>query len=582
MTAYELTTPATRPVARPAPSVVAAQLARAATKPLRVALIGEGTYPFYPGGVSLFCHQQIKGMPENSFTAVAITVDGTERSTWPAPDNLTEVVNIPLWGPPLWHRRRHRVPLMSFNEYYEILLRSILRPLSRQYEGACADEFTVALRGLYEYAQNDSLTDAMLGNEPLDLLCRAWHDARLDSDRPGAVGPLTLHDAVVATNRIEHLLRPLSHPPVRADVCHLTMNGTSGLVGLASKWTFGTPLVISEHGIYLRERYLALPSENVSQAVKAIVTRFNRRLAAAVYRNSDILAPHSSYNRRWQLYGGADPTRIRVMYNGINPDDFPMAQGEPADPTIVYVGRIDPLKDLHTLIRAFAIVRERVPTARLRMFGPVPAGNEEYHASCARLIVDLGLSGAATFEGRIPSQADAYQAGHLVALTSVSEGFPYTVVESMSMGRPVVCTNVGGVSEAVGNAGFVVSPTDHVAVAYACIRLLEDSHLRRTLGMLARQRVLERFTLDLWSNAYREIYAELALAAAASNDRPLPAPKNLYSVPTRSAIPGARHSYGGELMPAGSSGMTRNQVGVVPRRERDIFVERQDNESSTR
>ena len=167
----------------------------------------------------------------------------------------------------------------------------------------------------------------MLRNEPLDLLCRAWHDARLDSDRPGAVGPLTLHDAVVATNRIEHLLRPLSHPPVRADVCHLTMNGTSGLVGLASKWTFGTPLVISEHGIYLRERYLALPSENVSQAVKAIVTRFNRRLAAAVYRNSDILTPHSSYNGRWQLYGGADPDSYPGHVQRDQPRRFPDGAG---------------------------------------------------------------------------------------------------------------------------------------------------------------------------------------------------------------------------------------------------------------
>ena len=236
------------------------------------------------------------------------------------------------------------------------------------------------------------------------------------------------------------------------------MNGTSALVGLASKWAYGTPMVISEHGVYLRERYLSLVGEDESKAVKVIAMRFTRRLTAGAYRSADILAPHSSYNRRWQLYGGADPARMRTMYNGINPSDFPTAQGEPEEPTIVFVGRIDPLKDLHTLIRAFAIVRERIPNARLRMFGPVPAGNEQYHASCVQLVTDLGLSDAATFEGHISRQADAYQAGHLVALTSVSEGFPFTVVESMSMGRPQVCTNVGGVSEAVGEAGFWCRP----------------------------------------------------------------------------------------------------------------------------
>ncbi|HEX2807157.1 MAG TPA: glycosyltransferase, partial [Kineosporiaceae bacterium] len=151
----------------------------------------------------------------------------------------------------------------------------------------------------------------------------------------------------------------------------------------------------------------------------------------------------------------------------------------------------------------------RIPNARLRMFGPVTAGNVDYHAGCLKLLADLELSDTATFEGRVPRQVDAYQAGHLVALTSVSEGFPFTVVESMSMGRPQVCTNVGGVSEAVGDAGFVVPPRDAAAVAEACITLLEDAPLRRELGLLARQRVLDLFTLQQWTDAYRDIYQDL-------------------------------------------------------------------------
>jgi polysaccharide biosynthesis protein PelF len=540
MTTGELDTRAARPPARPASP---AGLARPATRALRVSLVGEGAYPFYPGGVSLFCDQLIKGMPDVSFTAVALTVDGTERSTWPAPDNLAEVISIPLWGPPVRRRAPDRVPFTLFTRYYEVLLRSIFLPLAQPYERAGAEELTTALRGLYEYARAARLTAAFRRSEPLDQLRRAWHAAVADQGRAGGLGPLTLDDAVAATNRIEHLLRPLSHPPVGGDVCHLTMNGTSALVALASKWTCGTRMVVSEHGIYLRERYLALASENVSPAVKAIATRFHRRLAAATYQNADLLAPHSRHNRRWQLYGGADATRIRVMYNGINPADFPLAQGEPAEPTIVFVGRIDPLKDLHTLIRAFAVVRERIPAARLRMFGPVPTGNEDYQASCTRLIADLGLSGAATFEGRIPNQADAYQAGHLVALTSVSEGFPYTVVEAMSMGRPVVCTNVGGVAEAVDNAGFVVPATDHLAVARACLRLLADPLLRRTLGTRGRQRVLKRFTLHQWSNAYRDIYAELAefTSAARANGRALPP---AGGVPAATPVTGQRENWG--------------------------------------
>jgi polysaccharide biosynthesis protein PelF len=495
---------------RSAPASASPRPAPAAARSLRAALVSEGSYPFYPGGVSLWCQQLVQGMPENSFTAVALTVDGTERCAWEVPDNVTELVNLPLWGSRPRRRQLRGAPPATFTKRYKALLRTLLDPPAPEDEAAHADQFVAALRGLYEYAQKGDLSSAMTCNDSLDQLRRAWHDAGLDSGRrPDAVGPLTLRDAFVAADRIEHLLRPLSHPPMQADVCHLAMNGVSALVALSSKWAYGTPMVMSEHGVYLRERYLGLSDEDASKPVKIITMRFNRYLAAGAYRNADVLAPHSSYNRRWQLFGGADPARMRTMYNGINPDEFPVAQGEPEEPTIVFVGRIDPLKDLHTLIRAFAIVRDKIPNARLRIFGPVPPGNEQYQASCVQLAAELGLSGAAAFEGRIPRQTDAYQAGHLVALTSVSEGFPYTVVESMATGRPQVCTNVGGVSEAVGDAGFVVPPRDPEAVAAACIRLLEDPDLRRNFGLRARQRVMDRFTLDQWTNAYHEIYAEL-------------------------------------------------------------------------
>jgi glycosyltransferase involved in cell wall biosynthesis len=191
-----------------------------------------------------------------------------------------------------------------------------------------------------------------------------------------------------------------------------------------------------------------------------------------------------------------------------------LATRDPHEPTLVFMGRVDPLKDLHTLIRAFEIVRGKIPNARLRMFGGVPSGNESYHESCLELIEELGLEGAATFEGRVGAPVDAYHAGQVVALTSISEGFPYTVVEAMACGRPVVVTNVGGVAEAVGEAGFVVPPRDHRAAADAMVRLLLDAPLRHRLGTLARARVLERFTLRQSLDDYRSVYRELLGARA--------------------------------------------------------------------
>jgi len=374
--------------------------------------------------------------------------------------------------------------------------------------GAGSEEFLSVLEALYGYARDGGdLAGALIANESLSQLMDTWYWNRTDG--------INLADAITAGDLMGHMLRPLSGPPLRTDLTHVAMNGLSMLVGMAAKWSHGTPIVLSEHGVYLRERYLQYVNEPVSHAVRVLLLSFFRRLAGAAYVAADRIAPHSSYNRRWQLHNGADPDRIRVMYNGVDPDDFPLAESDPAVPTLVFMGRVDPLKDLHTLIRAFAIIRDKIPEARLRIFGGVPAGNETYHQSCLALIDELELQDGAVFEGRVSTPVDAYHAGSVVALTSISEGFPYTVVEAMACGRPVVCTNVGGVAEAVADAGFIVPPRDHVATADAAIRLLRDAPLRRRLGAIARGRVLERFTLRQSLDDYRSVYTELLPGAAA-------------------------------------------------------------------
>jgi glycosyltransferase involved in cell wall biosynthesis len=484
---------------------------------VRVALVSEGTYPYALGGVSLWCDQLIRGMPEYRWEMVALTVDGTEREVWKRPDNLECVRSIPMWSAAPFGRRRR--PGSAFTSAYGSFLTALLDPLDPRSDQAAVNRsrFLLALRGLYEYtAGGGSLADALTGNDSLTLLMDAWHDRYDDG--------LNLADGIEAAWLIERMLRPLAAPPVVADVVHASMNGLSMLVAMASKWRHGTPVVMSEHGIYLRERYLAALHEDTPHAVKVLLLSFFRALAGGGYLVADALTPHSSYNRRWQVQHGADPARMWTMYNGVAPEDFPPAGSEPDRPTIVFMGRVDPLKDLHTLIRAFADVRTRVPGARLRIFGGTPAGNEVYRNSCVRLIEELGLSDCAALEGKVESQVDAYHAATLVVLTSISEGFPYTVIEAMACGRAVVCTNVGGVAEAVADAGIVVSPRDHLAVADACVTLLTDHDRRARLAAAARSRVLDLFTLRQSVDAYRNVYQQLT--AETPGPLVIPAPRH--------------------------------------------------------
>jgi glycosyltransferase involved in cell wall biosynthesis len=178
------------------------------------------------------------------------------------------------------------------------------------------------------------------------------------------------------------------------------------------------------------------------------------------------------------------------------------------------MGRINPLKDLHTLIRAFPSVRAEVPDAVLRICGGTPEKDIEYERSCRQLITELGLSDCVTMEGQVESPVTAYHGATIVVLTSVSEGFPVAILEAMACGRPIVCTDVGGVAEAVADAGIVVPPRDPRAVARACVTLLVDHELRARMAQAARSRVLRLFTLEESIAAYRRVYDSVAGASA--------------------------------------------------------------------
>ena len=100
-----------------------------------------------------------------------------------------------------------------------------------------------------------------------------------------------------------------------------------------------------------------------------------------------------------------------------------------------------------------------------------------------------------------------FSEGDISILTSISEGFPFTVLESMSCGIPVVATDVGGVSEAIDEAsGFVCKPRDPEAIGAKVIELLTNDDLRMEMGKKARQRVIDNFTLDIFIESYESIY----------------------------------------------------------------------------
>ncbi|MER5934630.1 GT4 family glycosyltransferase PelF [Streptomyces sp. NPDC002054] len=475
-----------------------------------VTMLTEGTYPHVHGGVSTWCDQLVRGMPEVDFQVIALTGSGREPVAWELPRNVYRHTAVPLWGPPPGRSRRavlrgrdHR----RFTETYEHFLLSLLDPPPATAGGTPTHGgFGEALRTLARLARSGRLAPALRSESVLRTLMRVW-------TRPGlatAGAAPTIHDALTATDLLEHALRPLAVRIPPDSVAHAVSSGLATLPALAAAYLDGVPFLLTEHGIYLRERYLGYRSAEQRWPVKALMLGFYRELNSEGYRQADLITPCNKYNRRWEERGGAPADRIRTVYNGVDPLRFPEAGPEPEVPTLSWCGRIDPIKDLETLIRAYAFMRRELPVLRLRLFGPVPAGCEDYRVRLEKLAAELGVADGITYEGRIDDVAKAYAAGSVVMLSSISEGFPFSIIEAMSCGRTTVSTDVGGVREAVGDTGLVVPPREPELMARATLALLRDDARRAELGRLSRERVVEKFTLHQSVDGFRHIYRELA------------------------------------------------------------------------
>jgi glycosyltransferase involved in cell wall biosynthesis len=158
-----------------------------------------------------------------------------------------------------------------------------------------------------------------------------------------------------------------------------------------------------------------------------------------------------------------------------------------------FVGRFVPIKDLPTLVRAFAQVAARVPDARLML-----VGDGELRSAIERLVIELQLSDRVRFTGWVRDIQAIYGALDVAVLPSINEGTPLVLLEAMAAGRPVIATAVGGVEDIVSRdrMGLLVPPRDVRALAEAMARLAECPAMRGELGAAARRGMSVRFGRD--------------------------------------------------------------------------------------
>ncbi len=505
---------------------------------MRILFVTEGTYPYVMGGVSTWSDQLIRGLNEHRFVVLPVVGPKATPPLYEFPANVETVQPVPIWRPRPKVRRADEGAARAFEEALVDLV------------GFLAGDTRAFARGVLSLARLGDRYDLW------PLFKRSFVTSLvLNRLARGQAAAPSLAEVFLCVNWLQSAVGPLLFTPPKTDLVHVVSNGLSALPAFAAAQLHRVPLVLTEHGVYLRERYLAFASEADSPALKRFRAAFYKTLALLVYAQADRVASVSEFNRQWQLELGSAAARTQVIPNGVAPQSFPEApRSARAVPTVVWVGRVDPLKDVETLIASFAHVVQTLPTAQLRLYGPVPRGNEAYQARLNALVGTLQLSTNVTFEGPVKPVYSAYHAGDVVALSSVSEGFPYTVIEAMMCGKPVVATRVGGVGEAVGDTGALVPAQNPAALGDALTALLVNPTLRHSLGERARARALKYFTLETMLDAHRTLYTGalpyLQTAQAQTSQLQTPEPQTSQPGPVTARPLRTRYKLGRENLAA--------------------------------
>ena len=479
---------------------------------LNVMMVTEGTYPYHAGGVGTWCQALIERLPEVSFDLLCIESNANVSAVYYVPGNVGSITLIPQW-----QGRDHEISELGQTQFATRWMRTSSRsirnelsPLMRKFFyqviRGCPDPamFSRTLLALNRYWQKRDYRRSFRNRAIWDIYRKAVSDSSW-TDNPSE------KQLAYGLMLIQNLFSAIAVKTKPAHISHCTAASFCSLPAIIAKEENGTPIVLSEHGVYLRERLLGIKSLQNVAFIRRLYYLIIMTVVRASYHHADRILPVCDFNSKWEEHLGAERRKIRTIYNGVESRIFsPGLPERPAKaaPTIVSLARIDPLKDIETLIKAASLIKEKVPDVRVKLYGGV--WDEEYHGKCMALHKKLDLGRNFEFAGHTRSPEACYLEGDLVVLSSISEAFPYAVVEAMMCRRAVVATDVGGVREALEGCGMIIEPRQPQALADACLRLLGDKSLREGLARKAMIRARSKFTVEEMVGNYLKMYSELA------------------------------------------------------------------------
>lgn len=462
---------------------------------MKICIVAEGCYPYVVGGVSGWINSLIQSFPQYEFVILAIITNReiSGKFKYTLPENVTEVHEMYLedfeWG------RRGRRQITLSRMQYDALLGLVMN--ERVDWDTLFDMF--GKQGL-------SINDLLMGPDFLRVIRKCY-----ESKYSGMV-----FSDFLWTMRSMYLplffALKMELPP--ADVYHCVATGYAGVMGSMAKHFFHCKLLVSEHGIYTREREEELiKAQWLPGAFKNLWIEQFRKMSAVAYDRADVVTSLYAHARELQMELGCPSDKALITPNGINTQRLQNLEGKASDDYYINVGavlRITPIKDVKTMIMAFGYAKLKAPNIKLWIMGPDDE-DKKYAEECYELVENMQIEDV-VFTGRIDVK-DYLGKMDFTILTSISEGQPLTILESYAAHKPVIATDVGncrgliyGEDDDFGMAGILTHIMNVEEIADAIVTLATNDSKRQQYGENGYQRVMGKYKIEDMKKTYEEIY----------------------------------------------------------------------------
>lgn len=467
---------------------------------MRVCLICEGSYPYVPGGVSSWVQVLCTQFQDVEFViwAIATTKEEMPEYACRIPENVKEIKTLYL-GDATWRKSGRKIRLTREEK-------ETLKGLLSGSIDAINWTGVLDLAGRHHQHMSDLLMSESFFDICMEEYCR-------QNSKKVFLQFLWNFRGIYFP-----LMYILSQEIPKADIYHAVSAGYAGILGSCASHMEGVPLLLSEHGIYTREREEdIIRSQWVSGEFKELWIDFFKKLSFITYQQASVVTTLFETNRSLQIELKCPPEKIVIIPNGVNAKDFDSClKKKKSGPFILgAILRVVPIKDVKTMLMAFDIVKQTVPEVQLKIMGNC-AEDPVYYHECIEFLTELGTKDV-EFLGQVNIKEHLPEVD-LLLLSSISEGQPLAILEGLASEIPFVATNVGDCrallegereDDEFGPAGLIVPVMNSEAMAQAVLHCLRNPDLITKMGQNGRKRVEAYYSREGMLDAFRDIYKRM-------------------------------------------------------------------------